>query len=409
MPTTERLRFPGATGANLAGRLERPDGSPRAYALFAHCFTCGKDAKAAVRISRALAERGIAVLRFDFTGLGESEGDFAGTGFSSNLEDLVAAADFLRSHYQAPQLLVGHSLGGAAALAAAARIPESRAVSTIGAPADTRHLRETLLARAPHLAEEPETEAAEVSLGGRRFRIGRGLLADLEEGRVEPAVAALGRALLLFHSPVDEIVGIEHARRLFEAAAHPKSFISLDGADHLLLADQQDSRFVAELLAAWSGRYLALAASAEEEGEPGVVEVRAGASGLRQEIRAGRHRLQADEPEEAGGTDAGPNPYDLLLAALGACKSMTLRLYADRKRWPLRGTRVHLQHSRIHAQDCAECETKEGKLDQIEVELALEGPLDNAQRQRLLEIADMCPVHRTLTSEIRLVSRLREN
>jgi putative redox protein len=250
---TERIEFPGARGERLAARLEHPSGQPVAFALFTHCFTCSKDLKPIRRISRSLAERGIAVLRFDFTGLGESEGDFTETDFSSNIEDVVAAADFLRERYEAPQILVGHSLGGTAALMAAARIQEVRAVATIAAPSDTDHLRELLAEKAPAVQQG---ETAEINLGGRAFRIKRQLLDDLAEHGVHDAIAELRRPVLVFHSPLDNIVAIDHARRIFEAAKHPKSFISLDNADHLLLGSEDDSQYVADMLATWAMRYV---------------------------------------------------------------------------------------------------------------------------------------------------------
>ncbi len=403
---SEHLRFPGAQGHELAARLDSPVTTPAAYALFAHCFTCSKDLKAAGWISRALVEREIAVLRFDFTGIGESEGDFAGTDFHSNLDDLVAAADFLRREREAPRLLVGHSLGGCAVLAASERIPEALAVSTIGAPSDTEHLRQTLFHLAPELEARGE---AEVRLGGRVFRISRQFVADLEEDHLQGVLERLRKALLIFHSPVDNIVGIDHARRLFDMAKHPKSFVSLDTADHLL-TNEQDARYIGEVLATWSGRYLEgvqrEVKTDMEIGRQGEVLVIGGATGLAQEIVAHRHLLTADEPKEVGGTDTGPTPYDLLLAALGACTSMTLRIYANHKKLPLEGVRVRLRHGKIYAEDCARCETKDGKLDHIEREIEVLGELTDEQRLRLLEIADKCPVHRTLTSEIEISSRL---
>lgn len=403
---SEHLKFPGSRGGQLAARLESPDVTPTAYAIFAHCFTCSKDLKAATWISHELVERGIAVLRFDFTGIGESEGDFSETDFSSNLDDLVAAADFLRREREAPRLLVGHSLGGAAVIAAAERIPETLAIATIAAPSDTEHLRDKLVRIAPELEARDE---AEVDLGGgHSFRIRRQLLDDLAEDHIQGVLARLRRPLLLFHSPVDQVVGIEHAGRLFEAAKHPKSFVSLGMADHLL-QDERDARHVGEVLGSWARRHLeGVQPDLEEMPEPGrhgevlVTEE----SGFVQTIRARKHRLVVDEPVEVGGTDTGPSPYELLLAALGACTSMTIRLYADRKKLPLEEVRVKLLHSKIHALDCAECETRDGKIDQIERVIELVGPLTDEQRARLLEIANRCPVHRTLEAEIHIPSRL---
>jgi uncharacterized OsmC-like protein/alpha/beta superfamily hydrolase len=403
---SEHLKFPGAQGQELAARLDSPVTTPAAYALFAHCFTCSKDIKAAGWISRALVARGIAVLRFDFTGIGQSGGDFAGTDFSSNLDDLAAAADFLRREREAPRLLVGHSLGGCAVLAAAERIPEARAIATLGAPSATEHLSKTLVRIAPDLEARGE---AEVNLGGQPFRIRKELLDDLAEDHLRGVLERLRRPLLIFHSPVDNIVGIDHARRLFEMARHPKSFVSLDMANHLL-SDERDARYVGDVLAAWSSRYLEGVqpeVTAEPEiGKEGEVMVTGGASGFAQDIVAHRHRLTADEPQEQGGTDTGPTPYDLLLSGLGACTSMTLRLYANLKKLPLEGVRVTLRHAKVHAVDCAHCESQTGKIDRIEREIEVIGPLSEEQRLRLLEIADKCPVHRTLTSEVEIVSRL---
>ena len=405
----DRVRFRGGSGFELAARVELPVGQPRAYALFAHCFTCSKDLKAARWISLALAERGIAVLRFDFTGIGESEGDFVDTDFSSNVDDLVAAADFLRERYGPPRILIGHSLGGAAVLSAAGRIPDAVAVATIGAPSDTNHLGERLIRMAPELDDRGE---AEVHLGGRRFRVSRDLVDDLRERSLGPAIAGLGRALLVMHSPSDEAVGIENAWRIFEQAKHPKSFVSLDDADHLLLRRESDARYAAEVLAAWAERYLG--DEAEVQADPteevrGVVEVRGGSAGYLQQIVAGPHRFVADEPPGVGGTDLGPTPYDLLLAGLGACTSMTLKMYADRKGWPLEQVDVRLKHDRVYAKDCEDCASSQGRVDVIERIIRVEGDLDPAQRARLLEIADRCPVHRTLENEIKIRTRSDES
>ena len=398
------VSFSSTRGHELAARWDYGSAPPRAVALFAHCFTCSKDLKAVRRISRALVDRGIGVLRFDFTGLGESEGEFGETNFTSNVEDLLAAAEYLRRGHGAPSLLIGHSLGGAAALVGASEIPECKAVATIGAPSSTRHLQHSLLASNPQLAEADE--GTTVVLAGRRFRLQKQLIEDLGKDRVETSVGRLGRALLVLHSPVDDVVDIDHARRIYQAAKHPKSFVSLDSADHLLLQNPADARYAAEVLATWAGRYLDLeeaptaTTDADEVGglDPGEVVVRGGRSFV-QDIRAGRHRLVADEPESVGGSDRGPNPYDFLLTALGTCVSMTLRMYANRKGWPLEAVEVRLRHQKIHARDCSECETAEGKIDRIDRTIELVGDLDPAQRQRLMEIADRCPVHRTLTSE----------
>jgi uncharacterized OsmC-like protein/alpha/beta superfamily hydrolase len=394
---TERFDFPNASGETLAALLERPVGEPIAFALLAHCFTCGKDNLAAKRIARTLAERGIAVLRFDFTGLGASEGEFANTNFSSNVADLVAAADHLRRVARAPTLLVGHSLGGAAVLAAAARVPEVRAVATIAAPSDPRHVTGLFKDEIPDIRARGERE---VVLSGRTFRIRREFLDDVAEQKLLPRVADLRRALLVLHSPTDDTVGIDNATRIFLAAKHPKSFVSLADADHLL-SRRADAIYAADVITAWGERYIATAPQpgADNEGRPVVVaETREGQ--FQQSVTIGPHHFLADEPLAAGGLDSGPSPYEWLLAGLGACTAMTLRLYADHKALPLDHVSVRLMHSKIHATDCAECETKEGMLDRIDRTITLEGRLDEAQRARLLEIADRCPVHRTLTSEI---------
>lgn len=403
MPGTHKVTFANSRSDDLAASLDLPDGRPRAFALFAHCFTCSKDALASKRIAIALAARGFAVLRFDFTGLGGSGGDFANTDFSSNVADLVAAAEWLRDEHEAPTLLVGHSLGGAAVLAAAGRIREAVAVATIGAPADPDHIRRHLVAAEDEIRSEGE---AEVEIGGRRFRIRESFLDDIASHKLEDAIAGLRKALLVMHAPRDAVVGIDNATAIFRAAKHPKSFVSLDDADHLL-GRAEDARYVAEILAAWSSRWLPAPTrdDAQEIGEGRVLVAGAGEGRFAQTIRAGRHVLRADEPASVGGDGSGPGPYEFVLAGLGACTAMTLRMYAERKKWPLEDVGVVLAHDRIHAEDCADCETKEGKIDRITREVEITGDLDEAQRARLLEIADRCPVHRTLEGEIEIVTR----
>jgi putative redox protein len=395
---TERFDFPNANGDGLAAALDLPLGEPAAYALLAHCFTCGKDHRAARRIAERLTAHGIAVLRFDFTGLGGSEGEFANTHFSSNVDDLVAAADHLRRTRAAPAILIGHSLGGAAVLAAAHRITEARAVITIAAPFDPGHVVGLLKEHVEAIQTQGEVE---VSLVGRPFRIRREFLDDVAAQRLKECLANLKKALLVFHSPTDDIVGIDNASQIFTGAKHPKSFVSLAGADHLV-SQKSDAVYVANVIAAWTERYLEQpVALTPAEGETGVVLVRETGEGkFQQEIVSGPHRLVADEPVSVGGLDSGLGPYDLLLAGLGACTSMTVRLYAERKKLPLERVSVRLSHYRIHATDCETCETQEGMLDRIDRAVTFEGTLDAEQRKRLLEIADKCPVHRTLTSEI---------
>jgi putative redox protein len=405
---TERFQFPGSEGQQLAAALELPEGKALAYALFAHCFTCGKDVLAAKRIAVALAAKGIAVLRFDFTGLGSSEGDFANSTFSSNVADLVRAADHLRSTRKAPAMLIGHSLGGAAVLAAAGQIAEAKAVVTIAAPSDPGHVTHFFADRIEDIRKHGKVE---VSLAGRPFQIKREFLDDIAEHNLMDHVAKLHKALLIMQSPTDDTVGIDNATRIFIAAKHPKSFVSLPGADHLL-SDRRDSMYAADVIAAWAERYVELpapeAAAAVGEAPRNVVVRETRSSKFQQTVSIGPHGLLADEPVAAGGEDSGPGPYDFVLAGLGACTSMTMRMYADRKSLPLERVTVTLQHSKIHAQDCVECETKEGMLDQIDRTIAMEGMLDAEQRKKLMEIADKCPVHRTLTSEIHIVTHVAD-
>jgi uncharacterized OsmC-like protein/alpha/beta superfamily hydrolase len=367
MSEVERFEFNGASGQMLVGQIHRPAVEPVAWAVFAHCFSCSKESRAARYVSTALAERGIATLRFDFTGLGESEGEFS-DAFASDVNDVVAAADALRERYRAPALLVGHSRGGTAMLAAAARVPEAVGVATIGAPF--------------------------YSSGG--------------VGALDPeGIGRLKKALLVFHSPQDNVVSIDDARKIFVAARHPKSFVSLDGADHML-GRRGDARYVADVLASWAGRYLPERPSEEipEDATEGKVVVEGKTTGFLQRIRARDLVFASDEPLDKGGTNAAPNPYDLLLASLGACTSMTLKMYAGRKEWPLEAVRVTLQHYRVHAQDCQDCDKETGMIDFIDKKLELEGDLGKEQRDRLLEISTRCPVHRTLLNEIKIRSEL---
>lgn len=407
MANSKKIIFQNQEGLSLAGRLELPVDTPKYYAIFAHCFTCSKDIAAASRISKSLTDFGIGVLRFDFTGIGNSDGDFANSNFSSNVQDLLAADKWLEKNHKNARLLVGHSLGGAAVLNAAKHLPEVKAVATIGAPFDPHHVVKNFQA---DLEEIKDKGFATVKLGSRKFTIKKQFLDDLEAQDAGAHLAKLKKALLIFHSPQDNTVGIENAQDIYRHAKHPKSFISLDGADHLL-SNRQDSNFVASILAPWAERHIDSEASKPEK-VPGVekgVVVEEWDQSLSQKIYSGQHFLIADEPTSIpGGRDKGPSPYDLLLASLGACTSMTLRMYAKHKKIPLEGIKVHLEHQKIHATDCQECETKVGKIDQINKIISLSGPLSQKDCDKLLEISKKCPVHRTLNSEVQITSKISE-
>jgi uncharacterized OsmC-like protein/alpha-beta hydrolase superfamily lysophospholipase len=405
------LEFPNEQGQVLSGLLETPPGNlPVGHiALFAHCFTCSKDVAAATRISRALAARGIAVLRFDFTGLGNSDGDFSNTNFSSNVQDLLAAARKLEEDYSAPQLLIGHSLGGAAVLLAAGELPAVKAVATIAAPATADHLRHLLKESAEEIESAGE---ATVQLGGREFRVRRQLLEDLDKHDSAEHIRKLGRALLVYHSPLDTIVSIDEAARIYRSAMHPKSFLSLDGADHLL-SRPEDSDYVATTLAAWASRYLDLEARPavyQDSRLPQVDEHEVLVTEMDKKflrgLYSGNHRWMADEPRVYGGTDLGPNPYDLLLMSLGACTSMTVRLYANHKNMPLSDIKVRLRHKRVHEEDSEDCEGEDRRLEIISLQLELTGDLNDDEREKLLKIAGRCPVNRTLTGVLKIEKSL---
>jgi putative redox protein len=404
--TSQRLEFAGHSGATLAARLDLPDGPVRAFALFAHCFTCSKDLLAARRIAAELAREGIAVMRFDFTGLGSSEGEFASTNFSSNVADLVVAADYLRAHYAAPAILIGHSLGGAAMLAVAGSIPEARAVVTIGAPADTRNVLKQFGTSIEAIEADGE---AEVQLAGRKFTIRKQFVEDVRAQTLTGAVATMRKALLVMHSPLDEVVGIDHATAIFTAARHPKSFVSLDTADHLLTR-AADADYAAKVIAGWVARYVGVAAAKQAKPVASVRVSETGEGRYQNTVQAGTWRSFADEPESVGGLGSGPSPYDFLAMALGACTSITLRMYAEHKQLALGRIRVDVSHAKVHAKDCAECTDEEraanARIDRFERVISVAGEISAELQGKLAGIADKCPVHRTLEAGAKVVTRI---
>ena len=374
-------------------------GKPKAFVLFAHCFTCSSTLKALDHISSALTQNGMAVLRFDFTGLGQSGGEFEDTNFSSNLSDLTEAYEFLEKKFEAPQILIGHSLGGAAVLHVAGALKKVKAVVTIGAPSNPTHVKALLKGGEKEIREKGE---AEVNIGGRPFKIKKQFLEDLEKDRKGEVIRHLGKALLVMHSPQDKIVGIDNAAEIYQQAMHPKSFITLDGSDHLL-SRKADSHYVGNMVSSWASRYI-VSNDAEEVAPEGEVWTRLSDQGFLTEITAGKHHLLADEPEGSGGTDHGPSPYGYLLSALGACTAMTLRMYADYKKISLKEVKVKLTHDKVHQQDGGQAEAAKGKIDQIRRMIRLEGDLTDAERKRLIEIADRCPVHKTLEGKPQIIT-----
>ncbi len=399
-----KIEFVGSDGNELSGLLEQPTGQTKAYALFAHCFTCGKDIASASRLARALVSKGYAVLRFDFTGLGGSDGDFANTSFSSNVEDLVHAASYLRENWRAPNILIGHSLGGTAVLKAAQFISETKGIVTIGSPADASHVAKQFACDIDTIEKQGE---AEVSLAGRQFTIKKQFLDDIQSQSMDH-LGTLNKALLVMHSPVDVTVSIHEAEKIYRAAKHPKSFLSLDNADHLL-TEKADAEYAAETIAAWAARFISpadLVTEHQNDTLSGGVLVEERNASFTQNVSSDSHFWLADEPLSVGGSNLGPDPYEHLLAALGTCTSMTLRMYARHKNLPLNNIRVQLRHSRQHGEDCQYCDDQHARVDVIEREITLSGELEQAQRERLLEIADRCPVHKTLHGKIVVNSKL---
>ncbi|WP_299963251.1 bifunctional alpha/beta hydrolase/OsmC family protein [uncultured Roseobacter sp.] len=404
MPT-DRITFPGHDGTALAARLDRPDGPVLATAIFAHCFTCGKDIPAARRIAARLAAAGIAVLRFDFTGLGHSGGEFANTSFTSNVNDLIAANDYLSDRDMTASLMIGHSLGGAAVLRAASKLSNIKAVTTLGAPFDPGHVTHNFAEALPQIMAEG---TAEVSLGGRPFHIGKGFVEDVTQERLSDAIRTLDAALLVLHAPRDATVSIDNAGEIFQAAKHPKSFITLDTADHLITR-AEDAEYAADVITAWARRYVTLTPPAPPPGAPeGVLRIsEADPDGYLTDITSSDgHHLLADEPHAYGGTNKGLSPYGFLSAGLGACTSMTLRMYARRKGWPLAHVSVDVSHDKVHAQDAETAVNQQ--IDTWKRRITLTGDLDATQRARLLEIADKCPVHRTLERSSTVITELVE-
>ena len=400
---TEKISFTNAKGQELAGRLELPvDRHPHNFAIFAHCFTCSKNLSAVRAISRALTGHGFGVLRFDFTGLGESEGDFSDSNFSGNIEDLVSASHYLSKHHKAPALLVGHSLGGAAILYAAEHLSHVKALATIGAPARPDHVKHIFKSKLDKITSEGR---ATVNIGGRDFTIKKQFVDDLNSRTAPEVVETLDSAILILHSPQDRIVGIRNAEEIYKSARHPKSFITLDGSDHLL-NDKADAIYAGRVIAEWAKRYVSIPPTPELQTKHQVVASLDADAGFTTDMKVGSHDLIADEPLSYGGNDFGPSPYELVAAGLSACTAMTIQMYVKRKGWNLENVEVHTSYGKFHAEDCEACDESEPKLDTFNRSIKLFGTLDDKQRNRILEIANKCPVHRTLHKEIQVITKL---
>lgn len=398
-----KVSFKNSESIELKGILELPTGrNPHTYVLFAHCFTCNKNFHAPTNISRSLSRQGYAVLRFDFTGLGESEGDFPDTNFSGNVEDLIAASEFLSKEYEAPKILIGHSLGGAASLFAAKSIPSIKCIATINAPSSLEHVQKHF---SGSLKEISEKGSADVKIGGRSFKIKEQFIKDLKKNSDQTALDEITTALLILHSPQDDIVPISHAEKLYRAAKHPKSFISLDGADHML-SNKKDSQYAGKMIAAWAEKYLDLNEEEEVVTDHQVI-AELGKEGFTTTISVGKHHFIADEPKSLGGMELGPNPYEFVSSGLAACTSMTIQMYARRKKWEIEKVETHVSYNKKYASDCENCEDKSAKIDTFQREIIIKSELDEKQLNRLLEIADKCPVHKTLTSVAEIITNLK--
>ena len=399
----QKVTFSNTKNETLVGRLELPvNQHPHNFVIFAHCFTCNKNLSAVKNISRALTANGFGVLRFDFTGLGDSEGDFENTNFSGNVEDLIHAANFLKENYSAPTLIIGHSLGGAAAIFAGSKIESIKAVATIGAPSNPKHVQHLIQSS---VEEIKTTGIANVNIGGRPFTIKKQFLDDIESKSLPDVAQKLRKALLVIHSPQDTTVGIQNAEDIYVAARHPKSFVSIDGADHLL-SNKEDSNYVGKIISSWATRYVNIPETEIINTQHDVVASLDASEGFTTKMKVGNHYITADEPTSYGGHDFGPSPYELVSAGLSACTAMTIQMYSKRKGWDIENVEVHTKYSKTHAEDCKDCESTSAKIDTFHREIKLTGNLDEKQIQRVLQIADKCPVHKTLHSETQVITKL---